>query len=87
MSLIFKGKKYFPLKEAKRRFRIPQPTLYYWAANKKCELLDLEEACEDTPFQPEDLRHQYYFEEESLMNAIQDLRSGKGGKEDGSGSS
>lgn len=82
MPLIFEGKKYFSLKEAKRKFKIPQPTLYYWAVNKKCELLDLDKACTDTPFKPEDLRHQYYFEEESLMKAIQDLRGGKDGDGD-----
>lgn len=85
MPLIFQGKKYFSLKETKRKFKIPQPTLYYWATNKKCELLDLEQACEEIPFKPEDLRHQYYFEEESLMKSIQDLRGGKDGDSDRSG--
>ena len=82
MPLIFAGKKYYSLKETKRKFKIPQPTLYYWAANKKCEMLDLEDICSDTPFKPEDLRHQYYFEEESIMKAIQDLRGGKDGDSD-----
>lgn len=75
--VIHQGKTYYSLKDAKRKFNIPQPTLYYWAANKKVELLDLEEACADSPFRPEDLRHQYYFEETSLMNCIQELRRGK----------
>ena len=77
--IIYQGKKFYSLKDAKRKFKIPQPTLYYWAANKKVELLDLEETCKETPFCPEDLRHQYYFEEESLMNCIKELRGGKDG--------
>lgn len=78
MPIIFEGQKYYPLQEVKQKFKVPQPTLYYWASNGKCLLLDVESACEGTPFSINDIRHQYYFEEDSLLSAIRELRGEKG---------
>lgn len=70
----FKGKKYIALKDAKAKFNVPQPTLYYWASNAKVSLLDLDDACKDSPFTPLDIRHQYYFDIEELTESIRTLK-------------
>lgn len=73
----YNGKTYYTPQEVKKKHGIPIPTLYNWFGTGRVEMLSLDEICEGTPFQPDDLKCKVYFEQESLMKCIKELRSGK----------
>lgn len=73
----YEGKKYYTPQELNKMYRIPIPTLYHWSYTAKVEMADLVAICAPTPFEPIDLKSSIYFEYESAMKAIRELRHGK----------
>lgn len=74
MSISYKGKMYYAPYEVKERHNVAKPTLYNWHRQGKIEVLNLKEACEGTPFKPEDLGHSVYVEEQSLLKNLEVCR-------------